>query len=82
MTTILTSRETATVLAALRLLQEQQVLGTTPARITAIASGGGQFQPLPEHEVHELAQRLAGVSNPCPERATPRSPIQLQEAQA
>lgn len=79
---ILTSRETATVLAALRLLQEHQVLGTTPARIHSVASGGGQFKALVEHEVHELAQRLSGVSNPDPARATPRSPIELQASQA
>lgn len=74
----LTSRETATILAALRLLQEHQALGTTPMRIEAIASGHGQFKSLPEHEVHALGERLAGVSNPCPERATPRSPIQMK----
>lgn len=75
-------RETATILAALRLLQEHQVLGTTPARIQFIASGHGQFEPLEEHEVHELGLRLAGVTVDPPPRTAPRSPIELHGASA
>ena len=70
-------RETATILAALRLMQEHQTLGIVPARIQLIAAGNGQFEPMEEHEVHELGLQLAGVPVASQPRATPRSPIEL-----
>ncbi len=75
-------RETATILAALRLMQEHQVLGTLPARIQHIAAGHGQFEAMQEHEVHELGLQLAGVTVQAPARALPRSPIELMAVQA